>query len=108
MSLRWNIEKCADHEALTVEGEAWQLTHAVIFETLVVGIGMITEKNAADFKARSDFWRKLDGMEDRLIPFEAITRRIGLYTNANSETAKGFVSRIAKAWHAEQVAKLTK
>jgi hypothetical protein len=96
MSLNWSIEKVADWKELTLDKNELELTQAIVFETMVVGIGQIREGTWAEFKARSDLWRTLDGEE--LIPAEAIKRRIGLSTNVSPETSGHFAGRIAKAF----------
>jgi hypothetical protein len=96
MSLNWSIEKVADWKELTTNATEANLTQAIVFESMVVGIGQIREGTWAEFKARSDLWRTIDGEE--LIPAEAIKRRIGLSTNVSSETRAHFASRIAKGF----------
>jgi IS5 family transposase len=54
MSLSWNIEKIKDYETVCrdAEGHIKHRTEALIFATMSVGMGRITEDNAAEFYAR--------------------------------------------------------
>jgi hypothetical protein len=96
MSLRYDLSKCGvvSFEALTnPEDGSWSTTQSLIFETIAVGLGKITEKNLVEFKARSDFWRKLNGID--VIPLEEIRKRIGLSCNVIDESWAKFVKRHA-------------
>jgi hypothetical protein len=50
MSLNWNIEKI--HERLIVDGKMDSVTEALIWATMAVDIGDITEKNWKEFYFR--------------------------------------------------------
>lgn len=56
MSLNWNLSKIANHETLAWEqdGTMKARTEALIWSTMAVDIGRITEKNV------DEFWRRLD------------------------------------------------
>lgn len=91
MSLDWNLTRCKDDASLRDEAN-WPTTKAIIFETMFVGIGELTEKTIEEFKVRSDFFRKINDYEP--IPMEELRRRIGLSTNVfPMETSKQFVNR---------------
>ncbi len=92
MSLNWSLEGCEDWEALKTD-EEWPITQTLIFATMGVGIGEITEKTLPEFYARIAFLERLNGSfvkaqsedgsdwVDRPITVEDIRRRIGLTTN---------------------------
>jgi hypothetical protein len=76
MALTWDITNCKDSEELLTE-EQWDTTQAMIFATMGVGIGKITEDNWPEFYARllvaeyygTDFTPAL------------VRRYVGLHTN---------------------------
>lgn len=104
MPLTWDTTDCADSEAIR-EGNEWGITETLIFATMGVGIGHITEKNEAEFYARVTVMERLygplmvatrDGKRiDRPIMPADIHRRIGLRTNAafTDETRASFMKR---------------
>lgn len=95
MALNWNIEKVENYKELT-EGDAWQITNALIWMTMVLGIREITPKTAQEFIARAKFLERLQGSwlnkGGKEIKFkdEWVTRRIGLTTNAGTHTRNQF------------------
>jgi hypothetical protein len=93
MSLDWDITNCKNMEALQEEenGE-WAITNALIWTTMHVDMGSITEKNTVQFYARtkvvelftplvSKYNEVSDEREDYPISFGDIEKRIGLSTN---------------------------
>lgn len=104
MSLNYDLTQVKDKSIINDKAATWPLTEAIIFETMVVGIGDIkSEKEAIEFKVRSDYWRRLDNVST-FLPLEEIKKRIGLTTNVfpRVKTA-AFLSRISSRWHREQV-----
>lgn len=94
MSLNWNIKNCKDHETLQSDTE-WPITHNLIWATMSVGIGEITETNWQEFYGRISAWEDAVGSFSQTKdkngnykshPFtpEDIYKRIGLHTNAAS------------------------
>jgi hypothetical protein len=90
VSLNWDITKCS--EAARSE-EGWPATQSVIWSTMAVEIGTITEDNAKEFVARLELLNRVgmgviskvtdDGFEP-LTGFElaqVVRERIGLTTN---------------------------
>ncbi len=91
MSLNWDLSKAEDWESLKTD-EEWPVTQTLIFRTMAVGIGEITEKTLPEFYARIAFLERLNGSfvkaqddsgawVDRPITVDDIRRRIGLTTN---------------------------
>jgi hypothetical protein len=100
MSLNWNIEECSE-EIRNDEGE-WPITNALIWATMGVGLGEITEKNAAEFYARVKLSEKLVGQmlnrgpEPYWITAEDVRKRVGLRTNVSNEGRAKWVNRFVK------------
>lgn len=116
MSLNWNIEKCKEVDEIKSKGE-WVITNTIIWATMPVAMGSITESNWREFLFRIKVIEKLagpfmnqaipntdppeDGKVD-LVPVlftpEMIKKRIGLYTNVSTETRakwmKGYVNNL--------------
>lgn len=110
MSLNWSIEDVKDWEEIKIchnpEGSNDDLTReqlvesiitqAIVFRTMAVGIGHITEENADEFYVRSKMWERLNGStvrlagEDYSITLKDILRRVGLRTNASRFTDAQF------------------
>ena len=94
MSLNWNIEGVKDSESVCwIKGDDDKftmnpVTHAIIFTTMSVDIGRITDDNWPEFYARSQIISRLygkplinsDGEEADLTP-EDVKAHIGLYCN---------------------------
>ena len=97
MSLDWDVSKVADDVRLTQDPETGDavmnpVTNAIIWATIAVGIGEITEKNAREFYTRLHAWELSLGAyltmadddgkrRDYLITPEDIRAHIGLRTN---------------------------
>lgn len=101
MSLNWDITNVKDFEELQ-EGEPWSITEAMIFDTIAVGIGRITENNWYEFYARSTVWGKINMKPlrgpDGPLGFtpEDVHRRIGLHTNVSEISRTEFLKKIDK------------
>lgn len=99
MGLHWSIEKVRDHEALTTE-EAWTTTNAIVWATMAVGIGDLTEADAPTFYARLHVYERLVGAfrigADGPIYFTPaeVRRYIGLHTNVARDTDAAWRKRI--------------
>jgi hypothetical protein len=99
MSLNYNLSKVADFDAITSEKQ-WPTTQSIIFECIAVGLSGLDAKNLQEFKIRSDFWRKLEGLD--LIPVEELQKRIGLTVNVVKETWTQFVKRHAEGFYRDR------
>lgn len=112
MALTWDLGKIKNYEEVcfkknedgteTMTSE----TEAMIWATMAVGIGRITDLNAADFYSRIHFYEKVFGSflisfedgnrtEHYLTP-EIVNNHIGLHTNVGKETDAAFRTRIFK------------
>ena len=100
MALTWNLDAIKDHKQVcwidnpeNVNPELDSVimnpvTKALIFATMSVDIGRITEDNAGEFYARLRFFERLwgefvfdgDGKPHWITP-EEVTAHIGMYTN---------------------------
>jgi hypothetical protein len=104
VSLNWNVSQCKNFSSLMAADE-WPTTERVIFATMAVGMGKITEDNWAEFYARYAIICTLDHV-DMLSPFD-IYRRIGLVTNVAAETWVHWIKRIGGAERDRHVATAT-
>lgn len=102
MSLNYDLSKVKDSKDLHIvagtddNGTYYKLspaTEAIVFATMVIGWGEITEANAPDFWVRLDMYQKVAGgllANDKdtiwLTP-EDVTRHIGLSTNVFPKTS---------------------
>lgn len=105
MGLNWDITNCKNMDSLTVEenGE-WAITNSLIWLTLAVDMGQITDKNIGEFYARTKVWEALTGamitrgtdkeLEDYFLTFADIHKRIGLSTNVSNVTITNWFKRI--------------
>lgn len=96
MSLNWDLTKAEKYNALSDEEKdiLWQETQGIIFTTMGIGIGELTEDNLAEFYARQKFSARMNNFE----PFtlEQVRRYVGLKTNVSYETYASWQKRIAK------------
>ena len=91
MALHWNIEKCPlSKEERT---ERWQVIESMIWLTMVIDIGEITQDNldTVEFRLRL-YSRVTRDNYDSLIAF--LPKLIGLSTNVHTTTDKQFEKRI--------------
>lgn len=78
---------------LTEDGKKWTpKTEWIVFLTMFVGMGVITEKNYTEFYKRARIWSKVIGREDDLT-LSDIEAHIGLWTNASSMTKTQFKNK---------------
>jgi hypothetical protein len=66
-------------------------TQSIIFTTMSVGLGEITEKNWLEFYARMNIIERLGGYTP--IPPERVKEHIGLSTNVSNETRNQWMKR---------------
>jgi len=115
MALTWNVENVKDNDSICFiptgetdeDGKALRrmnpVTHALIFATMSVGMGRITEGNAPEFYARLNIMERLHGdMIHRAEGFEGdpkitpqeVRAHIGLYCNVGFETREEWTRRM--------------
>ena len=98
MALHWNLNKIESDDAKFEErdGETFMhpITHALIFHTINVNMGEITEKNWKEFYSRVYAWEHTFGpllrnekLEEVYITPDDVKDRIGLVTNVTTKTA---------------------
>jgi hypothetical protein len=97
MTLDYSIANCRDWEELNSD-EEWNVTQGIIFSTMWVGMGSITEKNWKQFYERLTIQSMLVGgsglnaknENGEWVPYrytpEDVYRRIGLTTNVSPKT----------------------
>lgn len=94
MSLNWNIEKVKDWENFNDEQRV--VLDSIIWLTMAIGIGEITEDNHKEFFARLHMIEKLFGGvifregKYRTIKLDEVKDLIGLTTNVSSITRAQF------------------
>lgn len=111
MSLNWSLKDIENFEEVCYEGEGDNLrlnpaTECLIFASMNVGFGRITEKNWKNFYKRLAVYERLfgsfrvkyvDGGAERLYYTPAeIKAHIGLSTNVSDETDAAWQKRIMK------------
>lgn len=101
MSLNWDLREVKDFEELRdSEGNLDGVTHSLIFMTVGVGLGGITEKNWTEFYARLKLLERLDGpflnRGEEKVEFtpEMVKRRVGLKANVTDETRAKWLGRL--------------
>lgn len=78
------------------------VTQTLVFMTIAVGIGRITEETAGEFFARAALIERLDGPfmhqdgKPRLITEDDVIDHIGLRTNVSMETRTKWTNRVVK------------
>lgn len=123
MSLNWNVSKIADSNTVcfqhyTENGEPQrrmtQSTELLIFTTMVVGFGRITESNYKEFYKRVALFERLHGAArakkdcrgkfvDDPYTLEDIRQHIGLTTNVSEEKPAAWRKRIIESWERDLV-----
>jgi hypothetical protein len=107
MGLHWDVTNCNNSATLLEEesGE-WAITNALIWLTIGVDQGVISETNIGEFYARVKVWELVSGafitktnsetdkLEDYFITFGDIQKRIGLNTNVSNVPLTAWLKRI--------------
>jgi len=117
MSLDWDLTKIENSENICWkkddDGQEYMnpCTESLIWMTMAIGIGKITEENAADVYARISMWEDLfDTMMSKFengkriaVPITAqdVVDHIGLRTNVGKETEASFRKRVADNYFRE-------
>lgn len=110
MSLNWNLTKINNYMEVcwvTKDDGSEELnpeTNALIWATMAVGMGNITEDSASDFYSRIRLYEKMfgtflmsfddNGKKEHPITPEVVNRHIGLHTNVSKETDASFRKRM--------------
>ena len=120
MSLGWNLTKIANRESLCwlPDGDSKKLnpiTEALIWRSLSLDLGEITEKNASEWLFRTRYYSQVFGrplnrrvekgghesVESFDFSIEDIRRHIGLHTNVSTKSRKSFLKRIGEQLECE-------
>ena len=87
MALHWDVSKCENVDEM--QDKESGITDAVVWLTMAVGLGEITEANCEEFCRRAALVQMLNGpwlIRGIYVTDEMIRRRIGLGTNVSNET----------------------
>ena len=98
MSLNWDCTKVRDKQEV-LEGEEWLKTNAIIFATMAIDMGQITEKNTGEFYSRYKALEFVIGgtlAEGVTVTRADIARRVGLSTNVATKTRAQYVKRVGE------------
>ena len=111
MSLNWNVENIDNYKQVCwkEDGTLNPVTETLIFGTMAVGLGSITDKNVDEFAARFRIMEKIHGAflykpgpggkgrVDWLLTDEDFIAHIGLVCNVSNETRAKWAGRIFNA-----------
>ena len=115
MPLTFKLDKIKNYETVTRTGtELNPVTNALIWSTMSVGLGSITEKNLNEWIVRLEFSDKLFGTmlkkdgEDRPFTREELVAHIGLSCNVVDETRVKWTKRMTEHFMREAEYKMKK
>ncbi len=122
MSLNYVLAGIKDFKELTITDAQGGVklkptTHALVFMTMFVEMGEITEHNTEEFFTRAYIHEKCfgalnvksvgDKMEDASLTYQDVIRHIGLKTNVSTKPKAHFNAEIARKLRNEAREKLT-
>lgn len=108
MSLNWDLRDVKDEacwikvrtdEEGSTEKRMHPITEGIIFLTLAVDMGEITEKNHEEFFLRLRMWETCRGClltRDTPVTLKEVRDRIGLRVNVNTTTMSAFKRKLAE------------
>lgn len=117
MSLNFKLDKIDDHRTVCFDGNGRlkAATQSLIWATIVLDMGEITEANAGEFYARIVVWSKLVGWfwvmwdgHDYVVTPEDIVAHIGLTTNVRTRTRHQWYARMINPLLEEDVEKVNR
>jgi hypothetical protein len=101
MSLNWDMKKVSDVESLHESSSEWAISETIIFATMIVDLGSITEKNIDEWEWRLAFYQAIygplmrkDGKPHFLVR-ENVERRMGLKVNVVDRKRNEWLKKIA-------------
>lgn len=99
MSLNWDATKAEHWDELE-----WSTKETLIFSTMAVDYGEVTEKNYEDFYKRYVMFCTATGQE-RYLTLDDVRKAIGLHANVSTSTPAAYRKRLAGIIerHAEDV-----
>lgn len=94
MSLDWNVTKVADASVWGPDNTMLPKAEAIIWATMFVQMGSITENNCGEFMRRLDLWQYNVGplLSGVYLNWDDIKLMVGLKTNVITETDKSWNS----------------
>lgn len=92
MSLDFDLSKIINRDK---SQEGWEVTQSVIFATMSVDLGEITEENVAEFYARYLIFNRAVGSEPYLT-LDHIKWHVGLRVNVITKTRAAWLNKIKK------------
>lgn len=111
MSLNWNATKVKNWQKLQDDPNGKVCNEVIIYVTMSVEMGQITEKNYKEFYARCNIIERFQGARrqkkvdkhivDVFITLDEIKQRIGLSTNVSTKPYKSFLKRISECLYRE-------
>lgn len=96
MSLDFNLTRCDDTDYL-YRDDIWPYTQSIIFATIALGIGDLTEDNYPEFIARLNIWNRICQLSFDEYPEDLVFKMIGLRVNVGFETRSKWMKRIVDA-----------
>jgi hypothetical protein len=96
MSLNFYFGNVADYEQLHSDDRQWSITEHLIWHTMAVQMGSITEKNWKQFAKRYFAYHLVNQTPDNgKVTVADIKRRIGLSTNSGTSSDTKFAKYLA-------------
>jgi hypothetical protein len=114
MSLNWNMEKVTDVQTLHEDDNEWAITESIIWATMTVDLGEITEKNLDEWAYRLAMLQAVWGANMRCggEPFyltrEHVERRVGLHANVGNMTRAQWLKKLLKDDNVNNIVKRQK
>lgn len=104
MSLDYRLENIPNWREVCFEGPEGARTmrkdvQNVIFATIAVGLGELSEKTLKEFHFRQTLWNTYHGFTSFSMDF--LRSLIGLRTNVSNETRAKWLTRMADGWYHE-------
>jgi hypothetical protein len=115
MALNWDVTEVKDHEEV-LEGMEWSITEIMIWYTIAIDLGEITDENAGEFFQRISIWERIMGpaffytedgdKKDRYMTLADVKRRVGLSTNVVNLTRSKWNKRIMEILNRDAESKM--
>jgi hypothetical protein len=109
MALNWDMTKVYDTEALHESDYEWAISEVIIFGSMGVDLGSITEENLDEWTYRITLYQKLNGALLRIDgkPFYVtrahLERRIGLKVNVCNMTRAKWRNKMFDNVHIREI-----
>lgn len=109
MALNWDMTKVYEPETLHESRYEWAISEAIIFASMGVDLGSITEENLDEWTYRITLYQKLNGALLRIdgnpfyITRDHLERRIGLKVNVANMTRTKWRNKMLDDSHIRQI-----